>query len=262
MGGCGKSQLALEYCRQGQNEKWFSAILWLDASSPMSISQSFANVANKLLKSNFDIADDKGNIRFVLDTIEAWKSRWLLVFDNFDNPSSFGNTSINEYFPRGGYGSILFTSRHAVAKSLGFCIEVTTMSNKEALQLLLERSRAEKTSENTQEAADIVKRLGYHALAIDQAGAYIQARGLDLNLYMTHYSERKEKVLNEVPELWDYRRKLTTDAEFETKLTVFTTWELSIELIKGSPAVRKDKDHLLTLAGFLDGKEISDELFR
>ena len=88
MGGCGKSQLALEYCRQGQNEKWFSMILWLDASSPMSLAQSFANVANKLSKPNFDIADDKGNIRFVLDTIGAWNLRWLFVFDNFDNPSS------------------------------------------------------------------------------------------------------------------------------------------------------------------------------
>ena len=261
MGGCGKSQLALEYCRQGQNEKWFSAILWLDASSLMSISQSFANVANKLSKPNFDIADDKGNIRFVLDTIEAWKFRWLFVFDNFDNPSSFGNTSIKEYFPRGGCGSILFTTRHAVAKSLGFCIDVTTMSDQEALQLLLERSQAEKTSTNIQEGANIVKRLGYHALAIDQAGAYILARRLDLDLYMMHYSERKERVLNEVPELWDYRRKLGTDTEVETKLTVFTTWELSIELISGSPDARKDKAHLLTLAGFLDGKEVSDELF-
>ena len=65
-----------------------------------------------------------------------------------------------------------------------------------------------------------------------------------------------------MPELWDYRRKLTTDAEVGTKLTVFTTWELSIELITGSPDARKDKAHLLTLAGFLDSKEVSDGLFR
>ena len=69
-------------------------------------------------------------------------------------------------------------------------------------------------------------------------------------------------MLNEVPELWDYRRKLRTDAEVETKLTVFTTWELSIELISGSPDACKDKEHLLTLAGFLDSKEVSDEIFK
>lgn len=71
----------------------------------MSIAQSFANVANELSKPNLDVADDKGNTRFVLDTIEAWK--FTLVFDKFDNPSSFGNTSIKEYFPRGGCGAML-----------------------------------------------------------------------------------------------------------------------------------------------------------
>jgi tetratricopeptide (TPR) repeat protein len=136
------------------------------------------------------------------------------------------------------------------------------MSDEEALQLLLKRSQAKSTNTNMQEGGNIVKRLGYHALAIDQAGAYILARGLDLDLYITHYSERREKVLNEVPELWDYRRRLKTDSEVETKLTVFTTWELSIELITGSPTTRNDKVHLLTVAAFLDSKEVSDDLFR
>lgn len=115
MGGCGKSQLALEYCRQGQNEKWFSTILWFNASSPQSIAQSFADVALKLSKPNFDIADDKGNIQFVLDAIEAWQFRWLLVFDNFDDPSSFGDVSVKQYYPRGGYGVATVRSSLRVA---------------------------------------------------------------------------------------------------------------------------------------------------
>ncbi|ELR09875.1 hypothetical protein GMDG_04355 [Pseudogymnoascus destructans 20631-21] len=65
MGGCGKTQVALEYCRQGQNEKWFSAIFWFDASTLASMAQSFSNVADELSKPNFDAADVKGNIRFV-----------------------------------------------------------------------------------------------------------------------------------------------------------------------------------------------------
>ncbi|RDL30230.1 uncharacterized protein BP5553_10508 [Venustampulla echinocandica] len=261
MGGCGKSQLALEYCRQGENKKLFSAVFWLDASSPTSIAQSFADIAHELLKPNFDIADEKGNIQFVLRQIKAWQFRWLLVFDNFDDPSAFGDRSIRQYFPQSGYGSILFTSRHAVAKNLGSYIEVTNMSDDEALQLLLKRSQVDRTDRNIQEGEVIVKRLGYHALAIDQAGAYILARSLDLDLYLTHYSERKEKVLNEVPALWDYRRKLKTDPDVETKLTVFTTWELSLELINGIPTTQKDKVHLLTIAAFLDSKEVSDDLF-
>ena len=34
MGGTGKTQLALEYCRCMKDEKRYRAIFWLDASSP------------------------------------------------------------------------------------------------------------------------------------------------------------------------------------------------------------------------------------
>ncbi|KFY31329.1 hypothetical protein V493_01202, partial [Pseudogymnoascus sp. VKM F-4281 (FW-2241)] len=261
MGGCGKTQAALEYCRQGQNEKWFSAIFWFDASSPTSMAQSFADAAHKLSKPSFDIADTKGNRQFVLNAIETWNIYWLLVFDNFDDPSAFGDENIKPYFPRSGRASILFTTRHTGVKDMGQSIDVTSMLNQEALDLLLRRSNVERSDENVQEGANIVKRLGYHALAIDQAGAYIKAGALDLCLYMTHYTERKEKVLSEIPELWDYQRKLKADSEAMTKLSVFTTWELSVQLITGTPTAKKDKIHILTLAAFLDSKEVSDDLF-
>jgi tetratricopeptide (TPR) repeat protein len=262
MGGCGKSQLALEYCQQAELNRVYSAIFWVDATSPTTIAQGFTAVARAIDKANLDVADDEGNLRFVLDTMSAWRKKWLLVFDNFDDPSSFRKKSIKEYFPRGSQGSILFTSRHAAAKSLGYPIEVSAMSNEEALDLLFRRSQADRTEANCLEGGRIIERLGLHALAIDQAGAYILARNLDLDLYLMHYNNRREKVLNEAPELWDYRRKLKNNPEIETKLTVFTTWELSFDLITGDPRIREDKQHLLTLVAFFDGKEISDQLFR
>ncbi|OBT71251.1 hypothetical protein VF21_09480 [Pseudogymnoascus sp. 05NY08] len=261
MGGCGKTQVALEYCRQGQNERWFSAIFWLDASSPATMAQSVADAAHKLSKPNFDIADAKGNLKFFLNAIETKEIDCLLVFDNFDDPSAFGDQSIKEYFPRGGHASILFTTRHAGVRDMGQSIDVTSMLDQEALELLLKRSQVERSDANMQEGANIVKRLGYHALAIDQAGAYIKAGGLDICLYMVHYTERKKKVLSEIPELWDYQRRLNTDSEAMTKLTVFTTWELSVQLITGTSAAQKDKIHILTLGAFLNSKEVSDDLF-
>lgn len=133
--------------------------------------------------------------------MSAWRTKWLLVFDNFDDPSSFRKKSIKEYFPRGSQGSILFTSRHAATKSLGYSIDVSAMSNEEALDLLFRRSQADNSEANRLEGGSIVKRLGLHALAIDQAGAYILARNLDFNLYWVHYNNRRETVLNETPEL-------------------------------------------------------------
>ena len=261
MGGCGKSQLALEYCHQAEHNGIYSAIFWIDITSPTTAQQSFATAAQAMSKPNFSAADDEGNLRFVRETLSTWHSKWLLVFDNFDDPMSFCNKSVKEYFPRGDQGSVLVTGRHEEAKNLGPHIDVSTMSDEEALELLFRRSRVDQSESNRQEGGKIIRRLGLHALAIDQAGAYILARNLDINLYLTHYNDRKEKVLSEAPELWDYRRMLKNNPESATKLTVFTTWELSFDLITGDDTTRKDKEHILTLIAFFNRKELSDSLF-
>jgi hypothetical protein len=64
-------------------------------------------------------------------------------------------------------------SRDGAAKGLGYTIDILTMSNDEALELLFRRSRTARSEPSLSESRSIVKRLGFHALAIDQAGAYI-----------------------------------------------------------------------------------------
>jgi tetratricopeptide (TPR) repeat protein len=262
MGGSGKSQLAMQFCQQAENQKLFSVILWLDADSPKTMAQSLANIAHKWNKTGFNTADAEGNLEFVRDRLKSFQDRWLLVFDNLDNPDAFP-LGISQYYPQGGsLGSLLFTTRSGSVKSLGFPIEVTAMLDNEALELLLTRSQLDRTDKNIDDGTRIVERLGYHALAVDQAGAYIQKRGLKFERYLQHYYARKEKVLEEVPALWEYRRKLKIDSEVDTKLSVFTTWELSLDLISDDRGTRKDKEHILTLAAFLDAKEVSENLFR
>jgi hypothetical protein len=263
IGGCGKSQLALEYCQQCENDKSYSVIFWIDATSPATIDQSLTAYARELSKPSFDIADIEGNVQFVLTILRTWERPWLLVFDNFDNPDSFRGKSVKDYFPRRNKGSILVTSRNRAATGLGHYIDVSTMSDVEAVELLFRRSEATKSDANNLEARRIVTRLGLHALAIDQAGAYILARTLDFELFLEHYNKRKEQVLKETPGLWEYKRKLETDKETElTELTVFTTWQLSFDLITGDQQTREDKEHILTLIAFFDGNEISNTLFK
>jgi Flp pilus assembly protein TadD len=261
MGGCGKSQLALEYCHQAEHNRTYSAIFWIDATSPITAQQGFTTAAQAMLKPNFSVSDDEGNLQFVRSTLNSWHGKWLLVFDNYDDPNAFNNKDLKEYFPQRSQGSILITSRHEAVKSLGCHIDISAMSDGEALGLLFRRSHVDQNEPNLQEGQNITKRLGYHALAIDQAGAYILARNLDIKLYLTHYNNRRERVLSETPELWDYKRKLKDNPERVTKLTVFTTWELSFDLITGDNTARKDKEHILTLIAFFDGRHLSDALF-
>ena len=52
----------------------------------------------------------------VKDVLSSWSERWLLVFDNLDNPEVLAD--ILSFFPGGHCGSILITSRLAGSEEL------------------------------------------------------------------------------------------------------------------------------------------------
>jgi hypothetical protein len=170
MGGCGKSQLALEYCQQSENDKSYSAIFWIDATTRTAVEQSLTALARELSKPGFDLADAEGNVRFVLTTISTWLGPWLLVFDNFDDLQSFGNKSIKEYFPRSNKWSVLVTSRDRAARGLDYHIDVSTMSDEEAQELLFRRSEATKSDANLLEARRIKSGLDFMRWLLTKPG--------------------------------------------------------------------------------------------
>jgi hypothetical protein len=188
------------------------------------------------------------------------KTPWLLVFDNFDEPKKFQQKTIKDYFPRSGQGFILLTSRHAALETLGHCIGLYGMTESEGLELLFRRSNCERNERTEVEGKKILERLGYLPLAIDQASAYIKSCNLDLGIYLSLYSDRREKLLQKIPDSWDYRKKLD-ESNFETSLSSFTTWELSLDQISGGIKEREAKMRFLTLAAFFDGREVCLDLF-
>jgi hypothetical protein len=96
LGGQGKSQLALKYCRISRTK--FRGVFWVDATSKSSATRSFDAIAaglNKPVTRTFD--DPLSKVRFVLDTIQSWKEKWLIVYDNYDQPEVF--TNVKEFMP-------------------------------------------------------------------------------------------------------------------------------------------------------------------
>jgi hypothetical protein len=70
MGGSGKIQLALEFCRQAREGLGFMTVIWIDASSPVSVTQSYGVIARKLSGDQRDDADSAATISFVQDTLQ------------------------------------------------------------------------------------------------------------------------------------------------------------------------------------------------
>jgi tetratricopeptide (TPR) repeat protein len=264
VGGQGKTQIALEFCRKSNSN--FNTIFWIDASSKESARRSFENIAGKISQNINKFSGPDSKITFVKESLRDWPQPWLLVFDNYDDPKAFRD--IASFFPASSSqnkNAILVTSRHTLSERLGTAIKLNGLSENEAVELLLARCPSLlKDADHSNAEKEIVKKLGYLALAIDQAAAYISIRQLPLQLFLSHYEKRKEVILNHAPDyLWEYRKNAQIDTQNqELNLSVLTTWELSFEQIGADEREREFIGDFLTQSAFFNPTSISEDLFK
>ena len=252
MGGQGKTQLALEYCRMKRADY---SVFFVDATSEGTAFRSFEYIGSTLSPgSNFPNPEIART--FVLKTLEDFLDPVLFVFDNFDQPAEF--TTIRDFLPH--KAKIIVTTRHGDAKRLGKCIEVGAMSEDEGVELLLHQSGHDRNPDNVKHAREIAEQLGGLALAIDQAATYINARHVPLDRFIEVYSKRRAAILKHTPSHWEYRK--TISDEPGQPVSVFTTWEMSFEKLEAHGEERESIIHLLTLGAFIDTNNIGEGLFR
>jgi hypothetical protein len=124
LGGIGKTQLSIAYAKRHKDS--YSAIFWLNIKDKDSLKQSFAKVARQILRehpsaSRLSNVDTNKNLDEVVDAVKAWLSlpnntRWLIIYDNYDNPKLPGNTDpaavdIRKFLPESYQESIIITTR-------------------------------------------------------------------------------------------------------------------------------------------------------
>lgn len=153
LGGIGKTQLAIEYAKAHRGE--FSAVFWLNIKDETSVKQSYSRLARRIQQdhpsaSRFrGIAEDSDLDRIVA-AVKGWlehskNTRWLTVFDNYDNPKVPGNTDpgaveIRQFLPEAHHGSVIITSRSSKV-SIGHRIKVGKLEDvRDSLQLLSDAS--------------------------------------------------------------------------------------------------------------------------
>lgn len=108
MGGIGKTQLAIAYARRQQHN--YDSVFWLNATSKSTLHVGFRSIARTALEArNVEQLDDEQ----ILARVHVWLSnarsgRWLLIFDNYDDPDQF---DIQEFYPNSGRGSVIVTTR-------------------------------------------------------------------------------------------------------------------------------------------------------
>jgi hypothetical protein len=156
LGGIGKTQLAAAYAKQHKDN--YSAIFWLNIKDEDSVKQSFVKVAKQISREHpldlrLSIVDTNENLDEVVDTVKAWLSlpnntRWLMIYDNYDNPKLPGKTDpaavdIRRFFPESYQGSIIITTRSSEVR-IGQSIQIRKLGDvRDSLEILSTVSRRE-----------------------------------------------------------------------------------------------------------------------
>lgn len=201
LGGVGKTQTVSEYAYRYQAE--YFAVLWVSADGTDLLHNSFAQLAPLL-----GITEEKQPEQ--IRAVQSWlceHQRWLLIIDNAE---TFGElTAARSLLPPNANGHVLFTTR---AQSTGnlFALQISSFDNETGALFLLRRSkyvdmrldnleeiRQLITNDDWQTAMALTHELGGLALAIDQAGAYIEQTGCGLDGYLERYRNNAPAMLKD-----------------------------------------------------------------
>ena len=149
LGGIGKTQLAIKYARRHKEK--YTAIFWLNANDENSFKLSFRDVAQQVLRhhpstSVLSTIDQDQDLDRVVNGVKAWldfpqNTRWLMIYDNFDNPKTPSNpddsaVDIRQFLSRSDHGSIIITTRSSQVRQ-GTRIHIQKLPDvKEGLEIV------------------------------------------------------------------------------------------------------------------------------
>ena len=176
---------------------------------------------------------------------------WLLVLDNADDTS----VDYQCYFPSGNTGIILMTSRNPECSRYGTLgtHALEGLDKTEAQDLLLNAigKPEQLTAVDKASAPEVAKLLGYHALALIQAGAYVARGHCTLSEYAQVFNIQREQLLKFHPSQAQSRYR-----------HVYATFEASAQTLEqSSEEAAKDALDLLSVMSMMNYSPLPLSLF-
>ncbi|WP_063826594.1 FxSxx-COOH system tetratricopeptide repeat protein [Parafrankia discariae] len=235
MGGVGKSQLAIEYVYRHVAD--YDLVWWIPAERPTQISQALAELAVRL---GLGVGQEaNAAVPAVIEALRVGRpyGNWLLVFDNADEPRT-----VRDFFPTGGKGRILITSRNAQWAGAAHALEVDVFKRGESVELLRRRM----ISVGDGDADRLADALGDLPLAIEQAATWLAETGMPTDEYLRLFEGKRRELLGTAPPL-DYQ------------MPVRAAWNVSLDrLATSNPAALR----LLQVCAYFAPDPIPRQVFR
>jgi tetratricopeptide (TPR) repeat protein/transcriptional regulator with XRE-family HTH domain len=246
LGGMGKTQLVIEYVYK--HLEMYQAIFWVRGSGEDQLVADFVNIAFLL---NLPEKQDSNSIR-VVGAVRQWLSHhtdWLLIFDNVEDLNL-----LSRFLPLPGCGHVVLTTPTQIVGTRASKLELEKMDKEESVTLLLRRAKpiqldgsfVQASAHSRENASELAQLIDGLPLALDQAGAYIEADHCGISEYLALYRARRSELL---------RRRGNTHSDHPASVT--TTFLLAFDKINQVNPAATD---LLRLCAFLQPDVIPEEL--
>ncbi|MBS2963242.1 tetratricopeptide repeat protein [Actinocrinis puniceicyclus] len=224
LGGVGKTQLALEYAYRFRAD--YDLVWWVNAEQDETVVESLSQLARRL---GIPVGDSSAAA--AEDAVQELRRRgaefrWLLVFDNADEPEQ-----LIQFLPRGASGHTLVTSRNQGWAAIAKPLEVNVFDRAESVELLTRRV----TGLSESDADRVAQALGDLPLAVEVAAAWLKVTGTPVDDYLDLLDAQASVALS-----------VTRPADYA--LPVEATWNISLDrLQQRSPAAVR----MLQLCAFM-----------
>ncbi|KAI4194979.1 MAG: hypothetical protein LQ350_007465 [Teloschistes chrysophthalmus] len=241
LGGAGKSQLVLNYIQKYRHD--YSAVIWVECGSKESIERDYIQIYRLLYGRPLGTGREILKVEDTVPAVKHWfdgrEGQWLVVMDSADSIDDDQDRSyidLRYFMPDAPGVHIIITSRSSTVQDMTLleAIEVADMEPSEATELFRRCRRIQGLGPELEtEIGQIVKELGYLALAITLAGLYVSVTprlSSNIRRYLPEYRRRRKELLSR-------RSKQQVHRYGES---VLSTWESSFDAVATqSPAAAR-----------------------